>query len=215
MGTHLSYLEPLVNGLVHNVCVIQHMIRHNIIAKASDHMNITSLLIVVTYFITTNTTLNVSNILIQYIKNITIIMIPHSKKRTTQPYTSLILQRLSTPYLTFLSKITYHLTSPKTLSISCIIGRSGLLSLLGKLGRRCTFEGESHQPNTTSHKMFFQSILPTWRLLWTSQFKSFTFLNISKSSQRGMHSSYIKGLSRISALVQVFTQCLLITAANR
>lgn len=61
-STPLSYHEPLMNDLVHNVCVIQYVLRHDIISKAGDRVNITLFLSTVTYFIITNTTFNVSNL---------------------------------------------------------------------------------------------------------------------------------------------------------
>lgn len=70
-----------MSGLVHNVCIIQHMIKHNVIPKGSDYINITCLFPIITYFIMTNTSFNIVDLLILYIKNVTIIRSNISKNK--------------------------------------------------------------------------------------------------------------------------------------
>lgn len=69
-----------MRGLVHNTHVIQHVLRQNIIPKASDRINTTPLLSVVIYFFLTNISFNAADFMIQYNENLTIIRSPRSKK---------------------------------------------------------------------------------------------------------------------------------------
>lgn len=60
----LLYHQLLLSGLLHDLHVIQHMLRHNIILKVDDCFNITPLFSVFTYFIMNNTSFNVEDLLI-------------------------------------------------------------------------------------------------------------------------------------------------------
>lgn len=57
-----SYHQPLVSGLVLNAHIIQHMLRHNVMSKVDDRINITHLLYVITYFYMTNTSFDIADL---------------------------------------------------------------------------------------------------------------------------------------------------------
>lgn len=57
-----SYHQPLVSELVLNAHIIQHMLRHNVMSKVGDRINITHLLYVITYFYMTNTSFDIADL---------------------------------------------------------------------------------------------------------------------------------------------------------
>lgn len=54
-GTALKYLETSTNYLVPNACAIQHIIMINVILKYNDRIYLTPLILIVTYFINSQT----------------------------------------------------------------------------------------------------------------------------------------------------------------
>lgn len=77
----LSTNTLLVNGLVLKAHVNQYILRHNVIVKVDDCINITHLLSIVTYFYMTHTQFNVAHFLICYIENVTIVRNIKSKQK--------------------------------------------------------------------------------------------------------------------------------------
>lgn len=96
--------KPLVRCLVLNTHVIQHVLRHNVIHKVSDQINITPLLSIITYFYMSYTKFNVMKHLIHYIKSLTIIKNPKSKINYNLTLGHMI---------DHLLKVKYNLTYPK------------------------------------------------------------------------------------------------------
>lgn len=103
-----------MSSLVLNVIVIQHILRYNVISKVGDKINITFLLFIVTYFIMTNTTFNISSLHIWYIKNFTIVRNPHSKRKHKMALGHLFLYLVEDKYNLSNSTELYHISSDFT-----------------------------------------------------------------------------------------------------
>lgn len=100
-GFQPSYHDSKVSTLVLNTCIIQHVLRNNIISKAGDRVHITILLFIVEYFFMINTYFNVENILIWYNKKLTIIRDPNFHRNPN----------LSLEHLTFyILEVNYNLS---------------------------------------------------------------------------------------------------------
>lgn len=150
---------------MHDVCVIQHMLRDNVISKASNHFNIILLLSIVTYFITKIPPSMGQTSLFDTFKTSLQLGTSTTKMSTTQPQdmSQPIFLKSSITYTTPPNLTTSLHTSLNNPSMFSLVRLSVLLNPLGRQRRRMHFDMESHQLTTTSSKMLYQSVLPTQR----------------------------------------------------
>lgn len=94
----ITYQQLLVKGLVHDACAIHNVLKYNVILKVDDCINITPLLSVVTYFIMTNTTFNIIDLLIWHIENLTIARNPQFNKKHNLALGHMIVYLLEVKY---------------------------------------------------------------------------------------------------------------------
>lgn len=143
---------------------MQHVLRYNIIPKVGDQINITPLLFIITYFLMNNTSFNIGELFICYIKNITIMRSLRSKeKKYNLVLGHMFSYLLEIKYISYLlSLITQLSTSLIIPSMPSIVRRCSQHSLQGiQREMRHIIQG-SLQLTTTTLKMLGQSLLCIW-----------------------------------------------------
>lgn len=110
-ATPVPYNKPTTNSFVHDTRVIQHILKNNIIPKARDHILVTPLQSIVTFFVLSRTQLDVVHLLIHYIDSLYVARDSNYRKKPNLALGHLIFYILKVKYnMSSSSSLNYILT---------------------------------------------------------------------------------------------------------
>lgn len=84
-GAYLPFHNSKTDTFILDVCVIQYVLRNNVIPKVGDKVHITLLLSVVTYFFLFHTQFDFADLLLHHIASLSIIWDPNFNRDQTWP----------------------------------------------------------------------------------------------------------------------------------